>query len=200
MSNDQELRPTQGSRGGDSSVPSTDLDKVRDILFGAQMREQAERLGRMQATMVKEIAELRTQTEERLTSLETTIREELAALGTRLEREADERQADKLGLGTDIEKLGDDLGATIRTLSEQTEQSTGELSGRLSREAESLRSELARKSAEILDHTRRELEKLSSGKADRTVLSSLLTDLAARLTPLEEPKDEDSQGATDRAS
>ncbi len=46
------------------------LDKVRDILFGSQMRDNERRFGRLEERLAKEAGDLRDETRKRLDSLE----------------------------------------------------------------------------------------------------------------------------------
>src|SRR5262245_13792193 len=86
--------PVNDSRHG-HPAPDTpgvaNLDKVRDILFGAQMRDYDRRFTRLEERMLKEVSDARDDTRRRFDQLENFIRQEIAALGERLRAENQQR-------------------------------------------------------------------------------------------------------------
>jgi len=81
--------PTDYSGQGAAGV--SNLDKVRDILFGTQMRDYDRRFARLEERLIKEAAEAREDTRRRFDSLETFIKQEIAALNDRLKSENHQR-------------------------------------------------------------------------------------------------------------
>src|ERR1700753_975307 len=77
---------TQVLRGGAGNV-----DKIRDILFGSQMRDYEARFARLEETLIKETQEIRETNRRRLDQLETYIKREFETLQTRFKTERDER-------------------------------------------------------------------------------------------------------------
>src|SRR5579863_8969892 len=73
-------------RGGAGNV-----DKIRDILFGSQMRDYETRFARLEEALVKETAEIRESHRRRLDQLEQHIKHEFEALEARIKSERDER-------------------------------------------------------------------------------------------------------------
>lgn len=65
--------------GGDA-LGSGNLDKIREILFGTQMREYEKQITRLEERLVKECSSLRDDTRKRLDSLETYIKQEVESL------------------------------------------------------------------------------------------------------------------------
>lgn len=53
------------------------VDRIREIIFGAQMRDYDLRFARIEERILRESADLRSETKRRLDSLETYIRQEL---------------------------------------------------------------------------------------------------------------------------
>jgi len=71
------------------------VDKIRDILFGSNMREYEKRFARLEERLNKSSEALREDLKKRFDSLESYVREELESLGQRLKAEKSER-ADSL--------------------------------------------------------------------------------------------------------
>jgi len=76
--------------GGDI-VGAGNVDKIRDILFGSQMREYERKFQRMEERIGKEISSLREESSKRIDSLESYVNKELEALGDRLKGEQSQR-------------------------------------------------------------------------------------------------------------
>ena len=71
---------------------TNNLAKVRDLLFGNQMRDMEKRFTRLEERLVKECAQLWDETKKRLDSLEIYIKKEVESLTERYKNEQDERE------------------------------------------------------------------------------------------------------------
>src|SRR6185295_6529950 len=60
------------------------VDKIRDILFGTQMRDYEKRFVRLEERLLKESADLREDVKRRFDSLEIYVKKELESLTDRL--------------------------------------------------------------------------------------------------------------------
>src|SRR5271169_4219003 len=67
------------------------VDKIRDILFGSNMREYEKRFARLEEKLTKSSEALREDLKKRFDSLESYVREEMESLGQRLKTEKSER-------------------------------------------------------------------------------------------------------------
>lgn len=175
---DQETLPrlpeADGAAGGN-------LDKVRDLLFGGQMRDYDRRFARLEERLVKESAELREEVKRRLSALEAYMKAEVDSLSDRLRAEQDGRGA------------GDkDLGRELRETAQQFEQKMSQLEDAVSRGQRDLRQQLHSQHQELGDDIRKRVEdvlvrlaqeaqELRSDKTDRRALAALLTEMAMRL-------------------
>src|SRR5277367_2053474 len=83
---DSDARTPQLIQSGAGNV-----DKIRDILFGTQMRDYEARFARLEETVAKETADLRETSRRRFEQLETFIKKELEALEARIKMEREER-------------------------------------------------------------------------------------------------------------
>ena len=79
---------------GSNDPGSGNIDKIRDILFGSNMRDYEQRFARLEEALKKESSDLRETTRRHLETLESFVHKELAALEARLNTERDERSAD----------------------------------------------------------------------------------------------------------
>jgi len=176
--------PVNDSRQG-QSAPDTpgvaNLDKVRDILFGAQMRDYDRRFTRLEERMLKEVSDARDDTRRRFDQLESFIRQEIAALGERLRAENQQRSEATEDITRELRDTAKNLNQKISQLDEQTAQAHREMRQQILDQSKSLSDEIRQKTEELAATGAREARELRSDKADRVALSNLFTELAMRL-------------------
>jgi hypothetical protein len=103
-------QPTKRKKGGRIRMPANNeekdavngeqreganVDKIRDILFGSQMRDYEKRFARLEERFAKASDTLREDFKKRFDSLESFVGQELESLGQRLKAEKADR-ADSL--------------------------------------------------------------------------------------------------------
>jgi hypothetical protein len=173
--------------GGDGKVPADDLsagnlDKVRDILFGGQMRDNDRRFQRLEERLVQETADLKDEVRKRLAALEQFVKQETASLAERIRTEHDER--------TDATK---DLARDAREAAKAFEKKTGQLDDQIGRTQRELRQQILETHQQLTDDLRQKIDEviarltmeaadLRHEKTDRASLAALLTEMAMRLT------------------
>jgi len=156
-----------------SPVPDTQpesLDKVRDILFGGQMRAVENRLQGIEERLRQENEVLRADFTRQVESLDTFIRSEIQILNERLAAERTKRTEELKSLAAEVKEAIRALEKRHVKLEESANLADAALRDQLLMMGEQLTTELTR-SHQALD----------SAKTDRTALAGLLTDLAARL-------------------
>src|SRR5580692_5789470 len=84
-----EAPPGAQAAAGDGGTGN--IDKIRDILFGSNMRDYEQRFARLEEALKKESLDLRETTRRHLEALEGFVHKELAAVDARLNTERDER-------------------------------------------------------------------------------------------------------------
>ena len=78
------------------------IDKIREIIFGSNMRDYETRFARLEEALRKESQDMREAMRQRLETLESFVHKELAALEGRLKNERDERSENHLRLTNDL--------------------------------------------------------------------------------------------------
>jgi len=146
------------------------VEKIRDILFGPQMRGYEQRFARLEETLMKESADLRESTRKRFEALEAYIRKEFEALENRLRAERDDRS-----------HADDSLAKRIGELDDQTSAAQRELRGALLEQSKNLGNEIERRHQEMAATLERRFQELRRDKTDRAALAALLTEVAMRL-------------------
>ncbi|MGE0887148.1 MAG: hypothetical protein AB7P14_26805 [Blastocatellales bacterium] len=165
-----------------SDIPGAgNIEKIRDILFGAQMRDYERRFTRLEDRLMKEAADAREDTRRRFDSLEAFIKQEIAALGDRLRAENQQRSQATEDITREMRDTARSLTNKISALDEHSSQTHRELRQQILDQAKNLSDEIRTKHDDLSASLAREARELRSDKADRTALSNLFTELAMRL-------------------
>jgi hypothetical protein len=158
------------------------VDKIRDILFGTQMRDYEVRFGRLEESLRKESSDLRDSTKRRLDALEGYIKKELESLEMRLKGEKQERTEAHSELAADLKSTAASLSRKIAEADNQNGQAQRDLRRELLEQSKNLGDEIRAKSEELAGLLDRRVQELRNDKTDRAALASLLTEVAMRLT------------------
>jgi DNA anti-recombination protein RmuC len=174
----------QADDGGGSSklAESGNIDKIRQILFGGQMRDYEKRFSRLEERLLKESADLRDETKKRFDSLETFIRNELEALTARLQAEQREREESAQSLSREMQEASRSLEKKLGQFDEQNTRSQRDLRQQILDQSKSLSDDIRHKHEEISAMLAREVAELSRDKTDRSALAALFSEVALRLS------------------
>lgn len=175
------IPPPSELRQSDDHAQNGNLEKIRDILFGAQVRDHDRRFDALEQNLVKEAAALRAELTKRFDALEAFMQQEVAVLAERLQHEQQVRgealqqlSRDLTGLETAVEQKTADL-AQHATHTEQAIRQ--ELLDHVNTLKETLRST----QMQFSDSLNRSVTDLRQTKTDRTVLAELLAELSQKL-------------------
>jgi hypothetical protein len=179
--NDPQPQPDQGYTAGQETAPPGNIEKIRDILFGSQMRDYDRRFVRLEERLLKEAADLRDESRRRFDTIENYIKQEIAALSDRVRAESEQRSQANEEITRELRDTAKTIGQKINQLDEQTANHNRELREQLLAQSRELADEIRRKHDEISSALSREARELRHDKADRTALANLFTELAMRL-------------------
>lgn len=166
---------------GKNPSESGNLDKIRDILFGNQVRDYEQRFTRLEEHLIKECSNLREDTKKRLDSLETYIKNEVDSLTNRLHSEQTERHESVTEINQEIQNLSKNLERKIAQLDEQTAQNQRDLRQQILDQSKRLDDDLKHNHTELLATLEREAKELQTQKTDRSALARLFAELSIRL-------------------
>ena len=157
------------------------LDKVRDILFGAQVRESDRRFVRMEEKLAKDSEDLRAEIRKRLDALESYVKAELETLTDRLKTEE----------GNRTEAVGE-VSQTLKETAKNFEKKTSQLDDQMLKGQRDLRQQLLDQSNRISDEMQhnqsnaaaqleRAVERLQTEKTGNATLASMFMEISMRL-------------------
>jgi DNA repair exonuclease SbcCD ATPase subunit len=158
------------------------VDKIRDILFGGQMRDYDKRFKRLEERVTQEHMNFREEMFQRLKVLEERMDGEIDGLSEKSKLERQERQSALADLERDIKGLKNELNSRLTQLDEQ-----------ISRDLKNLRQQTLSKFQEISLQQRQQHDSLTSlvnqevaqlqdEKVNRSDLATFFHDFAVRLT------------------
>jgi DNA anti-recombination protein RmuC len=161
--------------------PPESLDKVRDILFGGQMRAVEARLQALEERLLHEQAQMRADLGKQLAGLEAEAKRELQSLTEQL-------AADRVKRGEELKTLGADLRDGLRglekrhvKLEEMGGAADAELRDSILEQSRAVSAQIERLSQRFAADLNREATGLRHDKADVAALVGIFSDMAGRL-------------------
>jgi len=180
QSNRQDIQTDRTQQGGDLSAAGS-LEKVRDILFGAQSRDYERRFNRLEDRLLKEAMDLRDEMKKRFDSLELYVKREIELLNDRLKTEQKERSQAADELSFSITELAKSLEKKSGEIEENLSSSNKQLREQLLEQYKNLMEEILQKHKSMTVSLEREAKELRSDKVDRFALATMFNEFAARL-------------------
>ncbi len=172
---------------GEARLPnSTDkeganVDKIRDILFGSQMRDYEKRFARLEENINKALDVLRDDLTKRIETLSSFVQKEVESLGQRIKTEKAERGEGAKELAQELKDASKALEKKIAGLDEQLSDSQSELRAKILEHAKNFAGEVERLRREADAALDREVQGLRHDKTDRAALADLFAELSLRL-------------------
>ncbi len=123
-------------------LTATSLDKVREILFGQELRKSDQRFAKMEERLVKELTALGSDTKKRLDALDSVSRAELDGLSKAVRLESSEREALGKELARAMQEIAKTVDKKIAQADAQFVKALREAQAELAGEVRGLREEL----------------------------------------------------------
>ncbi len=162
------------------SSPDESLDKVRDILFGAQTREFERRFALLEADLLRKTAEARAAAEQRLEALEAQLRQDVEQLTDRIQSEHQARTQTINAVTTELQSLTRQLDDKITELGQHSTQAQEDLRQQLVDEAKLLSNQLEQQSDDLQAALNHEVEQLDKRKLNRSDIAQMFSEMAKR--------------------
>lgn len=166
----------------DDRSASGNLDKIRDILFGAQAREHDRRFAQLEQHLIREASDLRTDLKRRFESLELYIKKEVDALTSRLTKEQEVRGESVTNLTQDLTQLAATLENKARLLDMQVAQARAHVLQQLTERTSELATDVRARHAEAMSALNQAVHDLRAEKTDRATLAAILLEASQRLS------------------
>ncbi len=175
-------KPVQDNKTAVSEIADTDnVDKIRDILFGNQMRDFDRKFDQLEQRLADEIDNLRKENSLQIESLQTYLDSEIAILSSKLSNEEQTR----------INEL-DDLDETLKKNIKQIDTKILDLANLLDTQARETNQKVLKQSQDFnaemnqqLDLIKKRMDDykqhLNEGKVDKSHLAEMFNTLAVEI-------------------
>jgi hypothetical protein len=180
--NEKEKNNSQGLLSANSSEVkkanmdneiSPSVDKIRDIIFGGQMRDYEARFSALEARISKESARLRQDLEIRMDSLENLLQNEFESISNKLMLEKKERSESLLSTENSLKKNHDFLNQRLTELENKYLEEIRKLRNQEHDDVKALRSAIHELRQEITSQLEKEIETLRKTKVDKASVAAL---------------------------
>jgi DNA anti-recombination protein RmuC len=159
----------------------TNVNKIRDILFGSQMRDYERRFAGLEDRLAKAIDSLREEIKKQMDALEAFTREEVESLGQRLKSEKADRADSLKQLARELQEASKGLEKKLAESEEQAASRQSELRAKILEQSKMFSKEMERLQRELAANLDREVQALRLEKTDRATLADLFNEFALRL-------------------
>jgi len=166
------------------TLPSSEdgsLEKVRDILFGAQSREFDQRVHAIENRLIQENANLKEELTRSMETLKAHFTEEVSKLKHHIQQEETGRTNSLADVGQVIQALRTTLEGQLSQLHQQTSQQHTAIEQQMIQQKSDLTESHDQRMAELQQQFYEGLQLLKTEKADRAVLAEMLMNLALKL-------------------
>jgi NADH dehydrogenase/NADH:ubiquinone oxidoreductase subunit G len=157
------------------------VDRIRDILFGSQMRDYDGRFQRLDERLTREAADARADTQKRLEALETFLKGALESLTNRLNTEQFARGHAVEKLARDLTETASALELATKNLGEHADREVHALRQQLLEQSKALSEEIREKHGQVKADLDREAEQIRGAMTGRESLAEMLSEVALRL-------------------
>jgi len=161
------------------------VDKIRDILFGNQMRDFEHKFRQLQDEINKELNDLKSDSKMRIDALESFVKSEFESLNKRLDSEQKLRTSELQENSDKLETRVKVLESKLQEQENRNNEQSRELRQLLLQQSKDILEKMSQKQLEDKEQLNRVKSDLNSEKVDRSVLSNLLTELALQITGAE---------------
>jgi len=180
--------PVEAAVAETAEASGASVDKIRDILFGSQIKNYETRFARVEDALARETAEIKDTMQRRLDSLEAFFKSETESLAARLKTERDEREETLNNISRELKASSAQLSKKILDLDNKAAQDRSAARQELMAESRKLLDEIRQRNDSLSSLLETRVQELRNAKTDRSALAALFVELAVRL------KDESHNG------
>ena len=167
-----EAPPRRDADDGMERGEVENLDRVRDILFGSQVRDSERRIGKLEELVTKEMADVREDVRKRLEAIEASVRKEVQSLLERLKAEQAQRGEAIKEVLQELKESAKSFQQRCGELQEQSAEAQKALRQEIADQAKSLRGDMLQARAEGVAELQRTSTELRTRMVDRSALFS----------------------------
>jgi hypothetical protein len=157
------------------------VDKIRDILFGSQLKNYEARFARLEQDLVRETVELKDLMRKRFESIESFFKMESEAMAARLRAESEERAAHVAKVERETKEAHGGLANHVNNIEAAMNEGHSSLRQELMTESRKILEEIEQRYDSIRSLMEARVSELRTQKVDRAHMSDLFRILATHL-------------------
>ena len=157
------------------------VDRIRDILFGSQMRDYDGRFQRLEEHLAREAADVRAEVQKRLEALENFMKAEVESIRNRANAEHPERTGAIEKLGRDLSEAARNLDSKINSVAEHGGNEVRNLREQLLDQSKALSADIREKHDQMKAGLEHEAAQIRGAMTGREALAEMLSEVALRL-------------------
>ena len=181
-------RPADLPPAAPNDTTPESLDKVRDILFGGQMRAVESRLQGLEERVMREQDSMRSDFNKRLAEIDATAKRDTHTLNDRLTAERTKRAEELKALSAELKEVLRSLEKRHVKLEELSGVADAEIRDQILQQSRAIGAEIERLSQRVTADLNREVTSLRNDKTDVSALASVFSDMATRLAGESRPQ------------
>lgn len=158
------------------------VDKIRQILFGGQMRDYEKRFDAMEKRLSQNIERLARDMDRRMERLDTFARREFDKLGDQIKAEKKDRVAESKKGSGELQSLIDQVESWFAEVDEQIAADAKNMRLELIDQSETLSAQIHENHEQITSALQKEADDLGSRKLAREDMAALLSEFSMRLS------------------
>jgi hypothetical protein len=166
---------------GKENAEGANVDKIRDILFGTQMRDYEKRFVRLEETVMKQMDTLRDDMTKRLDTLSNFVQQEVDSLSQRIKTEKGERVETTKEFTREVKDAHKGFEKKLGQIEEAMADGSSEIRAKFLEHSKSVSSEIDKLRRDGTAALSREVETLRDEKTDRAGLADLFAEFSLRL-------------------
>lgn len=157
------------------------VDKIRDILFGNQLRDFNNRFAQLEKRLATDIELLRSESAQQIESMRTYVEGEIDLLDNRLKTEETTRVEQLDELDDDLKKTGRQLEKKLADAASYQDKQSSAIKEQLLKNSQDFQQQLSDQIQQVRRLMDDNQHLLSDTKMDRTLLAELLHGMASQL-------------------
>lgn len=178
----------RSAKEADKNDVEGNVDKIRDILFGGQMRDFEQRIDAIEKRLAQSIERTARDIERRIERLDGYARREFEKLTEQMRAERKDRTAETKKGASELVALADQVEAWFVEMEEQQSNEMTDLRNSMHQQVKDLTMQIRDLHEEVQTTMQKEASMLAESKVGKEDMATLLTDMALRLTKQSKPR------------
>jgi ABC-type transporter Mla subunit MlaD len=165
----------------EQATTENNVDKIREILFGGQMKDYESRFKRLEEKLIQETNRLAQDMEDRINSAEKFMRKEIELKAEQLQQERKERLDGLKSLDQALQALNANLSERLEDMEAGNRKSLGDTRQEFHDEIAILQTRLREQQDSLTQSLEQEANQLRTDKVSLSALSGMFSELSMRL-------------------